>query len=346
MSKLYVDVLGFNEIGGVGEMIYHTVKFSDYEIVKDQGEQCLKPVYTPDYKPIPKTDFSLTGQQLLVELCNLYRKINDPSNEESYVQLIIDWCKTVTHPYNIDSLFEQMSEPGFDASDLANYELVFSVNDFVHSLADLYNTYAFHYALQRLENNDERYAFNLYHEGRFYDGYPFFEKYKRQALSIDESASIREYTGPEDLIKEMQADSLAYAASETDVQSGHFLHNPLNDYGRLRRTLLELFPEFCMKLKVNPKNQRVVYAADVQSVFDIAWYAFSRDVADDSTPKDTDLYYENPQGCILACLACGAFFIRRSNRQLYCDNPNCQAERKRKNRRDCDTRKRIEKSTK
>jgi hypothetical protein len=50
-------------------------------------------------------------------------------------------------------------------------------------------------------------------------------------------------------------------------------------------------------------------------------------------PVDEDLDYFESQASILSCLACGKYFVRHSSRQPYCDNPNCQAERNRKNRR-------------
>ena len=67
--------------------------------------------------------------------------------------------------------------------------------------------------------------------------------------------------------------------------------------------------------------------ADIQSVFDIAWYSFARMISDVAPSADTDPNYMCSQGMILTCMACGCYFVRHSSRQLYCDNPNCQAER-------------------
>ena len=53
-----------------------------------------------------------------------------------------------------------------------------------------------------------------------------------------------------------------------------------------------------------------LFGADVQSVFDIAWYTFSRIVADVAPPVDEDLDYFESQGSILSCLACGKYFVR------------------------------------
>ncbi len=88
-----------------------------------------------------------------------------------------------------------------------------------------------------------------------------------------------------------------------------------------------------MRLKLDKKTGKVMYGADIQSVFDICWYTFSRMVADVAPPVDEDLNYFESQGSILSCLACGKYFVRHSSRQLYCNSWDCQAERNRRNRR-------------
>jgi hypothetical protein len=106
--------------------------------------------------------------------------------------------------------------------------------------------------------------------------------------------------------------------------------------------LYVVFPDFRMRLKLDKKTGKVMYGADIQSVFDICWYTFSRMVADVAPPADEDLNYFESQGSILSCLACGKYFVRHSSRQLYCNNWDCQAERNRRNRRASYARKKAE----
>ena len=69
------------------------------------------------------------------------------------------------------------------------------------------------------------------------------------------------------------------------------------------------------------------------SGFDIFWYAFGRLVADVAPPADYGIDDDFSQASILSCLACGSYFLRRSSRQRYCQNWDCQAERNLRNRR-------------
>ena len=86
------------------------------------------------------------------------------------------------------------------------------------------------------------------------------------------------------------------------------------------------------------KEATVTFATDVNSVFDIAWYAFARLLITDVSEKDNYRIFK-PK----VCKYCGEIFSPNGPRQEYCDeedNPECRLARKRKNRQDCDARKR------
>lgn len=315
MPELHVDVLGFGEIGGVGEMIYRTVRFPEYVLDTDGGEQVFRPVCSSGFVPTQKTDFALTGQKLLASLCNLFQRINRSSCDESYIPLIMNWCIENTHPYSIDAIYDMLSADDFDIDQLGflvEKDGTFGTNDFIRDLSYVYHTFLFYYALEKLLGGNDEFARSLYYEGRFYDGYSFFEKYYAEPQSADQTGKMGALLGTDEV------------GEDTHVRS------PKDDVEYLQKTLLSLFPEFHMKLKVNPRTKKIVYAADVQSVFDICWYTLSRMVADDSPPMDNDIDSQYSTGSILSCLCCGEFFVRRGSTQKYCDNPNCQAERNRR----------------
>ena len=96
------DILGFKEIGGIGQLIYHPFRFKKYELDIDKSnDYCSTPFCRPGYEPIfPKEDF-LSGQGLLTSLCNLAMQINSFDNKIPYTQLIMEWCTNNMHPYNL-----------------------------------------------------------------------------------------------------------------------------------------------------------------------------------------------------------------------------------------------------
>ncbi|MBF1125025.1 MAG: hypothetical protein HXL59_05510, partial [Solobacterium sp.] len=57
---------------------------------------------------------------------------------------------------------------------------------------------------------------------------------------------------------------------------GEFYTEPYDEYEKLRERLIDCIPDFKLRLKVNPQNNRLVFSADVNSVFDIAWYVLER----------------------------------------------------------------------
>lgn len=61
---------------------------------------------------------------------------------------------------------------------------------------------------------------------------------------------------------------------------------PYDEYEKLRERLIDCIPDFKLRLKVNPQNNRLVFSADVNSVFDIAWYVLARMMSEDPAPED------------------------------------------------------------
>jgi len=301
MKQLPVINLSFVEIGGVGEMVYRAVRFPEYIPDYDDDGEIIKPIFTGLHAPVSGTDYSLTGQDLLVSLCNLYVKLNNPDSTESISDAVWDWCRNNIHPYDIDSLCEILeSEKNAHITfmDIIEKDATFSIKRFIKDLCDLGTVFELYYTLDSLKyEGNVNNARNLYYEGRLRDSLSFLERYSK------------------------------------DEDDKEYKAHVLEDYNDLIFKVIDMFPDFRMRLKLDKKTGKVMFGADVQSVFDICWYTFSRIMADVAPPVDEDLDYFESQGSILSCLACGKYFVRRSSRQLYCDNLNCQAERNRRNRR-------------
>lgn len=302
MKQLPVDFLGFTEIGGVGEMIYTAVRFPAYVAEPDeQGNNLMIPLFTGMHAPEAGNDYSLTGQDLLVSLCNLYHKINTPGSTVMITEAVREWCTENILPYNNEAVCELLeSDPmaHITLGHIIKREATFDIDQFVKDLCDLGMAFELYYALRKaFMDNDVSFARELYYEGRICDSFAFLEKY-------------RQYESDEEYLKQLKADRV-----ERMTQ------------------LIDLFPAFRMRLKMNRRSKKIEYGADVYSVFDICWYTFGRLVADVAPPADYGIDDEFSQASILSCLACGSYFLRRSSRQRYCQSWECQAERNRRNRR-------------
>lgn len=304
MSKqLPADYFTLTEIGGVGEMVYRAVRFPEYVPEYDEARKkmTIVPLFTAGFFPEAGTDFSITGQALLADLINLYTAVNDPEGTNAVSDLVWMWCRKHPHPYDIDylcSLVQTGSIMDLTLHDELRRVGPFDVDDFVRDLCKLGVVFEYYDALQKVmfEHNAAA-GRSLYYEGRFRDSLPFLERYR----PIQEDAD--------------------------------YLRSVSEDYDELIFHLIDLFPDFRLRLKQDQKTHKIELVADIDSVFDIAWYTFARLVATVAPPVDTDLRYEYSQGSILTCMACGEYFVRHSSRQRYCDSPDCQAERnKRKSR--------------
>ncbi|MBQ7444322.1 MAG: CGNR zinc finger domain-containing protein [Clostridia bacterium] len=297
MKRLSTEMLTFTEIGGAGEMIYKAVRFPDYywEFDHEIKEDVIVPVFSYTKRPTAGTDYSLTGLELLANLCNLYRKINNPDSSANITELVWDWCRNNIHPYYIDDLCDIIESADFKNPNI--YERLrgdasFLVSKFVHDLSNLGSTFEYYDVLNKVYlEHDASAGRKLYYEGRIRESIPLLEKYKQ-------------YTDDDEYIKQISA-----------------------KYDSLMKGVITLFPAVKMNLKQNNRTKKIEMGAEVHSVFDIAWYSFVRMVATVAPPPDTNPDYMFSQSSILTCMACGDFFVRHSSRQRYCNNPDCQAER-------------------
>jgi hypothetical protein len=154
--------------------------------------------------------------------------------------------------------------------------------------------------------------FQVYVPGSFLHAY-IFQKHKLEKGEIT----------PQQLLNEMIADR------EKTKKQGHmevtwFTREPFDYYEELRDQLMDMIPDFRMRLKVNLRNNHVVFAADVHSIFDICWYTLARMIVDFGPPEEGGQTRELKEGTLITCLNCGEAFIRTNNRQLYCKKVKCQ----------------------
>ena len=297
MKQINAQQISFGEIGGAGEIVYRVPRFAGYlEKTDHQDNLVIKPVIDLYGKPKLDYDYKLTGQDLLYSLCNLYLMMNDPEVSLNNGDAICYWCKRNVQPYNLKALIEFMD----NCDDwIWNYKLIqddaaFYTKEFVRELCNFGQTMEYYMALRdAFYGGNPQKARELYYEGRMCDGYPFFEQYRHIEDDAEYIQAIRD------------------------------------DYRELAQTLIGLFPEFKVSLQFEKNSDKIGMYADIDSVFDICWYTFSRLIADIAPPLDEDLdsFYSN--GSYICCLNCGKYVKRKGPRQKYCSDPECQAVRNR-----------------
>ena len=298
-------------VAGIGESNYTAVRFEYYTI---EENRLFVPDTEIDNPPCRKENYSLTGQDILVSLYNLFDDINYRKNKKGHIELIGEWCKKHIHPYNINELSEHVP-------DIADYEKMleqpnvycgensprkqfqydtkflvidgtFEISKFMRDLELLYFTVKTYHAIMALKDGDSTVAKELAKEGRYCDG--------------------RSYTS-------------------RDLLSGEL------DTTEKMNSLCEYFEAQKMELKYDQIKKEFTFVPKVNSVFDIAWYALIRHIISDaaSSSKDQINY------TLFRCKCCGRLFTPTCNRQKYCADTECQYSRKRKNSKDFYNRKKY-----
>ena len=105
------DMIAMTDIGGIGTLIYHTFRFKDYECdeAKD-GTDTLAPIVYEGMEPDFDQDNSVSGATLVMELYNMAKRADSFDEERSFALLMIDFRKEIAHPYDIDWLYEYLSD--------------------------------------------------------------------------------------------------------------------------------------------------------------------------------------------------------------------------------------------
>ena len=340
------DMLGFREVGGVGQLIYHQFRFTEYSM--DPHSLHVYPICDGDHKPDLTNEGSLSGIELLNSLCNLAQALDAPKRPKSYPEMILDWCKEVTHPYNIDEVYAELTEPEFNITgyeaELLSRDATFSINDFVNDLGSLFRAVKFYLALQGICLGEDDAAYHLDEDGSLFDGLPFFSSYKVQCMEPDIDVSAANGDLRKEIMIRAEYEKAHPEEFELIQYEGEFVEVPYDDYEELRDKLIDWLPDFKLRLKISPETNKPVLAAEVHSVFDIAWYTLAWMISEDPAPEDIVKNTPRKDGIITRCACCGEFFTARNRKQKYCKKEACGKSRKAKNAKDKRDRDRIAKA--
>ena len=337
-----LPALGFGDIGGAGQIIYNLVRFQEYDWDSVEDRDVIIPMCDAGHSFILPNEDSHTGKEILVSLYNLAKKLNDPGETRSFMYEILDWCKQYGNPYGVDELYALITDPAFDSSMNREVEGIgtFQLGRFLYDLGKLYTIASYYFALQGIALGKDDLAYDLNAEGRFFEGLPFFEKYKYFEvedpaydgvdLSVAEGNLRREIL----LLAEYRKNHPVMESDDPseEIETGEFKQVPYDEYDELYDMLLDIMPSFEIRVRRNPKTKQIVFAAGVESVFDIAWLALARKIADE-VPAEKKGSAADRKGAIRVCPYCREAFVQNSNRQITCGKPECNRERTKRNKR-------------
>lgn len=333
------DILGFGEIGGVGQLGYKVTQFAQYDWDYMNDDLVAYPVINgteSDYKSYS----DISGGMLLSSLCNLARIIDNPEIKQEPFELIIRWCKKFVHPYFVDDVNTLVRDPNFTPSEIAmvlKKEATFSISKFMEDLNRIYYASRFYTAIDAACMGQEELILDICKAGRYFDPIPYFEKYRYVPM---EQPDADYSSAGGDLLLEMIID----AKTQGQPLDDDIVRTPYDDYEELRAKLVDLIPSFQMRPKLHAKSNRYIFSADVHSIFDIAWYTFARMVVDDAPPERKTEKRNDYTGVVAVCINCGRYFYRKRGNQMYCRRKECQSARKAKNQKDKRARDRLDKA--
>lgn len=159
------------EIGGIGDIKKHTLRFHSYRIGTESGKLTIFAEYTPGQFPRAYEGYP-SGQELLIELCNLNLELRNKPLEEC-ARILIRWSLENIHPYYFYGDNVAHLEMNDDASNgfwdcmvnvLESYRVC--VEDMVRDLEQLYTDTMTAFAIRSLMEGKESDAQRIYDDVR------------------------------------------------------------------------------------------------------------------------------------------------------------------------------------
>ena len=223
------------EIGGIGDIKKYTLRFHSYYVIARDGKVTIYAEYEPGNPPKVFNGYP-SGQELLLELCNLYLETKDKVTEEAAC-VIIRWCTENLHPYYFYNeerdLIEEYSsdEEMWDmlVNVLSGYPVY--IDKMLPDLKRLYTDTMTVFALRHLIDG------NFLEAQRVYDGVDVLE----------EENLIRRWFGSGKLGQQ-----------------------------KLCGEIISKFPKLSMELVFDDKTQQIRMEPVVNSAIDAAYFALSR----------------------------------------------------------------------
>lgn len=159
------------EIGGIGDIKKHTLRFHSYRIGTEDGKLTIYAEYEPDRPPKIFGGYP-SGQELLMDLCNLHLELRGKSLDEC-ARMLIRWSMDNIHPYYLYG--DEVAHIEFNNDDPNDYwDCMVNVlecyhvyvEDMVRDLERLYTDTMTVFALRKLMDGDVADAQRLYEDVR------------------------------------------------------------------------------------------------------------------------------------------------------------------------------------
>jgi len=159
------------EIGGIGDIKKHTLRFHSYRIGTEGGKLTIYAEYEPGKLPRVFDGYP-SGQELLIDLCNLHMELRDKPLEKC-ARILIRWCVENLHPYyhygdDVETIEYRQEDPDKYWDDMVNILECYYVyvGDMIRDLERLYTNAMTIFALRKLMDGDVAEAQKLYENVR------------------------------------------------------------------------------------------------------------------------------------------------------------------------------------
>lgn len=357
MSKYVEHKISMNKIKYHSFEQYPLFKFSGYEVIEKDGKEYL--TLTSNTPEFIQTSEKLTSHDVLCDIYNLGKSLEECNDTTKYNDIIVNWCKKHYHPCFINQLYNDIE---FDGENFSVHEAFLnskynyiSIDEFIDKVGKVYRATDTYFCLIAISQGLDDEIYNISKKRGLFPPIEIIENLKipNRVERIKPSVTkgqLQEFLSKSEVYQDFNREEI-YEWVNVD-EWGNVIENleeTLQSYKSQKlfikptdEELDNLFyeftnslPKFTLQLKYDSECQRAKFVPLVNDIFDIGYFAISEKMT-------TEVEYQNETKKIhfnqyyAKCIYCGNLFKKKGKNHKVCLKDECRKanmnERKRRSR--------------
>lgn len=357
MSKYVEHKISMNKIKYHSFEQYPLFRFSAYEVIKKDGKEYL--TLTSNTPEFIQTSERLTSHDVLCDIYNLGKSLEECKDSTKYNDIIVNWCKEHYHPCFINQLYNDIEFDGdtvfIDASFFNSKYNFIPIDKFIENVGKVYRATDTYFCLIAILKNLDDEIYNISKKRGLFPPIKIIEDLKipnmierikpnvteEQLQEFLKKPEVYQDFNRKEIYELVYVDDAGTVIKDLEETLQFYKSQKLfikpsdEEIDKLFHNFTNSLPKFTLQLKYDEDHQKAKFVPIVNDIFDIGYFAISEKMT-------TEVEYQTEQKKIhfneyyAKCIYCGNLFKKKGKNHKVCLKEECRKanmkERKRRSR--------------
>ena len=357
MSKYVEHKISMNKIKYHSFEQYPLFRFSGYKIIKKNGKEFL--TLTSNTPEFIQTSERLTSHDVLCDIYNLGKSLEECKDSTKYNEIIVNWCKEHYHPCFINQLYNDIEFDGetvFIHASFFNSKYNFiPIDKFIENVGKVYRATDTYFCLIAILKNLDDEIYNISKKRGLFPPIKIIEDLKipnmierikpdvteEQLQEFLKKPEVYQDFNRKEIYELVYVDDAGTVIKDLEETLQFYKSQKLfikpsdEEIDKLFHNFTNSLPKFTLQLKYDEDHQKAKFVPIVNDIFDIGYFAISEKMT-------TEVEYQTEQKKIhfneyyAKCIYCGNLFKKKGKNHKVCLKEECRKanmkERKRRSR--------------